>query len=65
MWERKNIKKQGYESKVPAECHILTVEQKEKRIISVKSSKIEQTGIVCTLQMKSYSIGALLENADG
>ena len=29
---RTNIKKLGYESKVPIEFHILTVEQKEKRL---------------------------------
>ena len=61
---RKNIKKLGYESKVPIEGHILTDEQKVKRLNSVKSSKIKQTGIRYTLQMKRYSSVAPLENAD-
>ena len=36
---RKNIKKLGYESKVPIEGHILTVEQKEKRLSWCKKFK--------------------------
>ena len=36
---RKNIKKLGYESKVPIEGHILTVKQKEKRLNSCKNFK--------------------------
>ena len=36
---RKNIKKLGYESKVPIEGHILTVEQKEKRLNWCKKFK--------------------------
>ena len=35
----KNIKKLGYESKVPIEGHILTVEQKEKRLNCCKKFK--------------------------
>ena len=37
---RKNIKKLGYESKVPIEGHILKVEQKEKRPNWCKKFKI-------------------------
>ena len=37
---QKNIKKLGYESKVPIEGHILTVEQKEKRPNWCKKFKI-------------------------
>ena len=37
---RKKIKKLGYESKVPIEGHILTVEQRKRDLIGVKSSKI-------------------------
>ena len=36
---RKNVKKLGYELKVPIEGHILTVEQKEKRLSWYKKFK--------------------------
>ena len=61
---RKNIKKLEYESKVPIEGHILTVNQKEKRLNWCKKFKIKQTRIMCTLQMKRYSSVVPLENAD-
>ena len=61
---RKNITKLGYESKVPIEGHILTVEKRKRDLIGVKSSKIKQTEIICALQMKRYSSETPLENAD-